>query len=164
MVGHRPGRLVELGVLPTWETFARNELERRGLPASVVTVAEGNAVDEWDDCRLLAAWLKTRPDAIVAVTANPLGSRRMRYMLDAAMAPAEAARPPVFLLDDPSAPRPIGIKSRSGVKGFMFAWLELIYAWRHGSDRRMPPPQSVEAYQKTLFERFGTRPPSAPPG
>jgi len=27
LIGHRPGRLVELGVLPPWETFARGELE-----------------------------------------------------------------------------------------------------------------------------------------
>ena len=91
LIGHRPGRLVELGILPPWETFARNELERRGVPASAVTVVEGNAVDEWDDCRLLGAWLKARPEATVAVAVNPLGSRRVRHMLDAAMAPPEAA-------------------------------------------------------------------------
>ncbi len=157
LIGHHPGRLVELGILPSWETFARGELARRGVPAAAVAVVKGKAVDDWDDCRLLAAWLKARPEAIVAVAANPLGSRCVRYMLDAAMTPSEAARAPVFLLDDLRCTPFNWYKSRSGVKGFMFAWLDMIYAWRHGSDRQMPPPQSVEAYQKTLSERFGPR-------
>ena len=126
LIGHHPDRLVELGILPPWETFARRELERRGVPAAAVAVVEGTAVDEWDDCQLLAAWLKARPEAIVAVAANPLGSRRVRYMLDAAMPPSEAARAPVFLLDDPQCAASNWYRSRSGVKGFMFSWLDLI--------------------------------------
>jgi hypothetical protein len=101
---------------------------------------------------------------MVVVVANSLGSRCVRYMLDAAMAPSEAARAPVFLLDDPQYAAAHWHQSRSGVKGFMFSWLDLIYAWRHGSDRQTPPPQSVEAYQKMLSDRFGTQPPPARPG
>ena len=148
---------MELGVLPPWETFARGELKRRGVPASAVAVVEGESIDEWDDFRLLATWLKARPDATVAVASNPFSSRRVRYMLDAAMAPPEAAHARVFLLDDPQCTAANWRQSRFGVKHFMFSCLDLIYAWAHGSDRQTPPPQSVEAYQKALSERFGTR-------
>ena len=68
--------------------FARGELKRRGVPASAVAVVEGESIDEWDDFRLLATWLKARPDATVAVASNPFSSRRVRYMLDAAIGAA----------------------------------------------------------------------------
>ena len=76
-----PGRLVELGVLPSFATLSRQELGRRGVPAAAITVVDGQAIDAWEEARLLAAWLQARPKAAVVVANSQFDSGHFHYIL-----------------------------------------------------------------------------------
>ena len=44
--------------------------------------------------------------------------------------------------------------SRSGVKDFMFSWLELIYTRCQGENCLLPPRQTASDYQASLRKEF----------
>ena len=47
----RPERLVEIGVLPSFETLSRRELESRGVPRRAISVLRTDGCDDWATAR-----------------------------------------------------------------------------------------------------------------
>ncbi len=157
LIGRRPGRLVELGILSSFTTLGRRELSLRGVPDAAVEVIPAAAADPWEEAELLAAWLRGHPTVTVAVFCDPLGSRHTRYILDRVASPAEAAAARIVVSHDSCHDATNWWKTRAGVKDFMLSWLEMAYTWRQGRRRLVPQQQSVEAYRKTLGETFEPR-------
>jgi hypothetical protein len=157
LMSDRPGRVAEIGVLASFESLARQELARRGVPDAAVSPIPGAGRDEWDEARLLQAWLHEHPDRSVAWASCRFNTRRLRLILDSVLGPEDAARVRVVALCG-TAPDDIRTDnwwhSRDGVRQFMFAWLALVYARWNGEDRIAPSQQDVAAYEEMLQEAF----------
>ncbi len=154
----RPGRLAELGILLPFAALGRQELIRRGVPDTAIETMPGQAADAWDAARELAAWLHARPGVLVAYASLPLSGGHLRWILDRTMAPGDAARIRIFAPEDPARASGNWWTSRSGVKAFMFAWIERAYAWCQGEQPPPPPQQSAAAYQAMLRKAFEKSP------
>ncbi len=157
LIGRRPSRLVELGILSPFATLGRRELAARGVPETAVAATEATAADQWDEAQLLAAWLQAHPTATVALWCKPLGSGRVRRILDDVTAPADAVRARVVVPRGTDRDATNWWQTRSGVKDFMLSWLELAFTWCQGRHRLVGQPQSVAAYEKTLREAYRPR-------
>ena len=83
-----------------------------------------------------------------------MGSGRLRYVLNTTLAPAEAKRVRLTRLSQPSTRPNDWWRSRTGVKDFMYAWLELIYARTVGDDHR-PRPEGAAAFQRAIRVQIG---------
>jgi hypothetical protein len=154
LIGRRPGRLVELGILTSFATLGPRELARRGVPEAAVEVVHATAADQWEEAEILAAWLQAHPTATVTVYCNPLGSRRLRDMLDRTAAPADAVRARILIPHDAGHDAMNWWQSRAGIKDFMLSWLQMAFARSQERHPPLPPQQSVAAYQKMLSEAF----------
>jgi hypothetical protein len=49
-------------------------------------------------------------------------------------------------------------RSRDGIKGWLFGWLDLAYAWKVGEQRVIPPRCSMEEYQALFDKNLGEVP------
>jgi hypothetical protein len=153
-----PRRIVDIGILPSFEQTARRELGQRGVADDAVVLVRGRAKDEWEEARLLQTWLQERPEASIVVLCSRFQSGQRRYVLDTVLAPADARRVAVRGLADPRYDETNWWKSRSGVKAVMFGWLRLIYAWGRGEDRDVPRRYTADEYQTLLKTTFGEAP------
>jgi hypothetical protein len=158
LIGRRPGRVVELGILPSFVAMSRRELASRGVPGSAMVVAGDTAMDEWDEARLLAAWLHDRPGVTVAFACSQFRSGKMRYVLDRVLSREDAARVRIFSLRAPDCDARSWWRSRSGVKEFMFSWLEMAYARWEGENRPVPQRLDADAYRKKLDRALARAP------
>ncbi len=150
-------RLVEIGAVRSFEWLCRSEMDLRQIPASdVLTIhAESNGV--WGGTHALAGWLTAHPGAKVLVACNPLGSSRQRYVLDKVLGPATAKRVKMAILSDSKYSMENWWRTRIGVKGFMYAWLGLFYAWAEGDDAR-PLPAGAADFQREIRAKIGEAP------
>jgi hypothetical protein len=81
----------------------------------------------------------------------------LRYVLHKVLAPADARRVHLAILADPGFSLGSWWRSRPGVKAFMYAWLELAYAWAvPGNSRRHPA--SAQDFQDQVTARIGEAP------
>ncbi len=154
LIGRRPGRLVELGILASFATLGQGELARRGVPDAAIEVVHAAAADQWEEAGLLAAWLQAHPKATVAVYSNPLGSGRLRYMLDRTAPLADAIRARIIIPHEASHDAANWWQSRAGVKDFMLSWLQMAFARSEGPHQPLPPQQSVADYEEMLGAAF----------
>jgi hypothetical protein len=159
LIGRRGTRLVELGILSPFATLGQRELAARGVPPSAVETVAATAADQWDQARLLNVWLEAHPGTTVALWCKPLGSGQVRWIIDHAAAPAEAARVRVVVSQSSNPDAPEWWQSRSGVKDFMLSWLELVFTRSCGPRRVVCQPQSVAAYEEALREAYRPRSP-----
>jgi uncharacterized SAM-binding protein YcdF (DUF218 family) len=150
-----PHRVVELGVVPSFEQMARRELTRRGVPDVAIVTVEGAARDDWENARRLRAWLEQNAAAQVALVCSQFHSGQVRYVLDSVLDRQSAARVRIRAIADPDYDETNWWRSRRGVKGFMFAWLGLLYARGEGEERIAPCGWSVQKYQSLLEETYG---------
>jgi hypothetical protein len=153
-----PHRVVELGVVPSFEQMARRELTRRGVRDVAIVTVEGPMRDEWENARRLGAWLDENPAAEVALLCGRFHSSQVRYALDAVLDRQSAARVRIRALADPEYNETNWWRSRRGVKGFMYGWLGLLYAWGEGEERIAPAGWSARKYQSVLEETYGKAP------
>ena len=102
-----------------------------------------------EEAHAMEDWLKEHPGATVSLACSPFSSGRLRYVFNKVIGPADAER--VRLRSCPILDRRIETwwRSRKGVKDFMYAWLELIYAWAEGDDAR-PVPAGAAAFQQEI--------------
>ena len=150
---------MEIGVLPSFETLSRRELGRRGVPAAAITVVDGQATDEWEEARLLGVWLQARPEATVAIVCSQFDSGHFRYILDSVLARRDAARSDIIALRADDHDTTDWWCSRSGVKDFMFSWLEMAYARCQGETHMLPRRQSAGDYQAELRKSLARQKP-----
>ena len=153
-----PCRVVEIGVLPTFESTCRRELARRGVPNTAVFRLPGCAWDDWDKARVLAAWLQDHPGASMGLLVGRFQGGRTRYVLRTVLGRAEADRVRILAVPDADCTEANWWRSRGGAKTFAFAWLKLGFAWCEGEDRFVPRPASAAEYERALQEHFGKAP------
>jgi hypothetical protein len=151
-------RIVEIGAVRSFEQTCRNELDKRRIPPSDVVSTRTETRDVWGEARAVADWSKKHPGATVVLACSPLSSGRLRYVLNKVLGPADAARVRLAWLPEPGTSIDSWWRSRRGVKTFMYAWLEMIYAWAEGDDSR-PVPAGAAAFQQAIRARIGEAPP-----
>jgi hypothetical protein len=154
----RTTRIVEIGAVRSFEQTCLCELSKRGVPPADVGPIRADARDTWDEAYALDNWLKAHPNTRVWMACSPFNSGRLRYVLDKVLGPADAARVGLIWLPDPGSGVDNWWRSRRGVKDFMYAWLELIYAWT-GGDRARPLPVGAAAFQQEIRAQIGEAPP-----
>lgn len=153
----RTSRIVEIGAVPSFEQTCCRELAKRGVAATDIESIPGNVRNTWDEARALADWLSRHPQATVSLACSPYAAGRRRYVLDKVLGPRDSRRVRLICLTDPACPPACWWKTRAGVKEFMYAWLELLYAWCHGDDVPEPQP-SAAAFQSEVRAMIGKAP------
>jgi hypothetical protein len=138
--------------------MVRRELARRGVHDAAITTIAGSARDCWEEAGLLGTWLGQHPGEEMTLVCGRFNSGQVRRILDSVLGRQEAARVRIRALADPDYDETNWWRSRRGVKGFMFGWLGLAYAWGEGKDRIAPPRWSVQEYQSLLDETYGKAP------
>ena len=139
----RTSRIVEIGAVPSFEQTCRRELLNAGLLR--LTLSRFPAIPTTPGTRLraLADWLARHPRATVSLACGPYTAGEQRYVFDKVLGPRDSRRVRLMCLPDPACPPDSWWKTRTGVKEFMFAWLELLYAWCHGDDAPAPQPSAA---------------------
>jgi hypothetical protein len=150
-------RLVEIGAVRPFEWMCRGELDKRQIPASDVLAIHAESSGVWGGAHALAGWLTQHPGAKVLVACNSLNSARQHYVFDKVLGPAAAKRVILGMLPDSKYRMGNWWRSRVGVKGFMYCWLELMYAWAEGDDAR-PLPAGAAEFQKEIRAKIGEAP------
>jgi hypothetical protein len=153
LIEPHPGRVVRLGVLPSYEADSRHALAARGVPAEAVELLSGEASNVWAEARLLQTWLKDRPDARLLVLCSQFAGRHQRHILDAVLDPDDAARVSVRALPNPYFDETDWWKSRTGWKACAFSYLRLAYVWCQGESPPPPDELSPADYQQMLRQR-----------
>jgi hypothetical protein len=149
-----PSRMVEIGVVRSFEAMSRRELQKRGVPPSTVLLIAGRSRDDWEAMHHLGDWLAAHPGE-AALACDCYHSRYFRYLLDHSMSPAEAGRAHTLILSNAARRRAFWWRNRAGVKEIMFGWLELLYAWGQGKDRFVPARTSTHEYQELVRAKLG---------
>jgi len=150
-------RIVEVGAVRSFEQTCLSELRKRGVPSADVWPIRADALDVWDEARALSEWLKEHPDATVRIGCNPFSSGRLRYVLSKVLGPVDAERVGLATLPDPECRVESWWRSRSGVKEFMYGWLELIHAWAKGDNAHAEMPDAV-TFQHEIRAQIGEAP------
>ena len=143
-------RLVETGVLPSFETLSRRELAARGLPKNAVSSIARDGFDDWATARALRAWLLDRPAASVVLLCGRLRSAHLRHVLNVVLDSSQAARVRLRALRDRRYDETNWWMSRSGYKGFGMEWLRQFGAWCVGGDHQPPPLHTADDYEHSL--------------
>jgi hypothetical protein len=151
-------RIVEIGAVPSFEQSCRSELGKRGVPPADLVPILADALNVWDEAHALSAWLKEHPAANVRFACNSLGGGRLRYVFNKVLDPADAHRVHMATLEDPSLYTRSWWRTRTGVKDFMYAWLELAYAWVYPDNSR-PRPARAGRFQEEVRASIGEAPP-----
>jgi uncharacterized SAM-binding protein YcdF (DUF218 family) len=154
-------RLLEIGVLPSFESLCRRELEARGVPRRAVAVTSSDGLDDWATARAIRAWLADRPQANMLVLCGAFSSAHLRHALDTVLDPADAYRVRTRALDDRRFDRTNWWTTRTGIKAFGIEWLRRLHGWCAG-DHPPPPFHLADAYerdvQRSLLECTPQRP------
>jgi hypothetical protein len=143
-------RLVEMGVLPSFEAISRRELKTRGPLPQTVSVIASDGFDDWAKARALRAWLADRPSGSVVLLCGAFRSAHLRYVLDAVLDPTQAARSRVRPLPDRRFDETNWWTSRDGIKAFGFAWLRQLHGWFAGGDHLPPSSCRVDEYENRV--------------
>jgi hypothetical protein len=150
-------RVVEIGAVRSFEQTCRNELAKRRIPSADIDAVHCDALNIWEEARGFSAWLKGHPDATVRFACCPMGSGRLRYVFNKALGPDDARRVHLATLPDPSFSADDWWQSRTGVKAFMYSWLDLAYAWAY-PDSPHPYPSDARTFQDEVRARIGRAP------
>ena len=89
------------------------------------------------------------------VVCRQFESGHFRFIVDSVLKPGTAARVGILALPARGRDPTNWWRSRSGVKDFMFFWLQMAYARYGGPNRPVVRRQSLDAYQATLRDAFG---------
>jgi hypothetical protein len=153
----RTTRIVEIGAVPSFEQTCRRELAKRGVPSDAIQPLGLEVCNTWDEARVLAEWLKERPQATVSLACSPFTGGHLRYVLDRVLGPDDSPRVHLISLADPAYPPARWWCSRTGVKDFMYGWLNLLYAGRDDSDTPVVRA-SAAAFRDVVAARIGEAP------
>jgi len=154
MVERYPSLLVREGIVESFTARTSRQLHERGVPRSAVHIIPGAARNEWEECRLVGAWLQSRPRGTVVVLSDRLASGALKHVVCAACAPQAARRMKVYALRGRWGDETNWWQSRSGAKDWMFGWLGLIHVCCFGEPS---PPQTCfdpDRYEQLLRRRL----------
>ncbi len=150
-------RIVEIGAVPSFEQTCRNELIKRGVPSADVWPIRADALNAWGEAHALSEWLKAHPESTVRIACSPFSSGRLRYVLSKILGPIDSERVGLAILPDPECRVESWWRSRTGVKRFMYGWLELIYVWAKG-DGACPEMPDAATFQHEIRTQIGEAP------
>lgn len=150
-------RLVASGITPAFEATSRRQLEARGVDPEAIAALD-TPRRFWQAGRRLGDWLRQRPDGRVLVFCDRFRSRYHRLILDAVLAPDQAARVMVAAVPDREVDEGNWWKSRKGAKEFFGGLVTLAYAWCHGEDTLTPPAWNPDHYEAALRASRGAAP------
>jgi len=148
LVGSRPDRLVELGLMPTFESICRRELSARGVPLEATAAISTEGRDDWATARTLRAWLAERPDASLMVLCDAFHSGSFRCVLDSVLDAETARRIHVRALPDRRFDPSNWWMNREGFKAVGIGWLMRLYRSWIGEGRPVrvfPTADQLEA-------------------
>ena len=135
----RTSRIVEIGAVRSFEETCRSELAKRGIPPADIESIDAHAYSSWDEARGLSAWLKQHPEATVRLECSLFASGRLRYTFDKVLGRDDGQRVRFELSVNPACREDSWWRTRTGVKDFMYAWLQLLYAWCQGRENGDSP-------------------------
>jgi hypothetical protein len=147
---HRPGRLQQMGILPSFTELARRQLTAARVPGQALEVLPGETRSNWDRARLLRDWLCQHPGARVTVLCDRFGSRQRRCILDRVLDPEEAARVRVYALPHRSYRETDWWRSKQGILDLFDAYVVLTFTWLVGEDKDEWREWDPEAYERAL--------------
>ena len=150
-------RLVRAGIVPSFETISRQQLEARGVDREAIAAID-TPRNSWQAARRLRDWLQERPDGQVLAIGKRFRSRYHRVVLDSVLAAEEARRVKFVAVPDYRFDETNWWKSRTGAKEFFRSFVTLAYAWCHGEDTLEPPPWDPDQYEATLRSDRGDAP------
>lgn len=153
----RASRIVEIDAAPSFEQTCRRKLAKRGVSEDKVEAIRANARNTWDEARALGDWLNQHPQATVSLACSPFAGGRLRYVFNRVLGRQNSSRVRLAVLPDPTSDATAWWRSRSGVKDFMYAWLDLAYTWCAGDDEPVVQP-SAAAFRMTVAAEIGEAP------
>ncbi len=150
LVEPAPIRLVQVGLVPSFEAICRREFGARGIPQNAVTVVGRGARNGWEEARAAAEWLHAAPDARVLLLCDRFRSGAERSILNAVLGPDAAARVRILALPSRNYDETDWWRSRKGVRQFMYATLSRLYVGWAGEPKEIPERQSPEDFERML--------------
>jgi len=153
-----PDRLVQIGILPSWETLVQDQLARRGVPRRTLQFLGSHCRSEWDSARAFGAWFAQHSELRVIVLCSRFNSRERLVVLTQILGSEAVARIHLMALADRRYDENNWWKTRAGVKDFFHGWLGLLYARLLGEPPRRAEPWDPDRYQSELAERLRSGP------
>jgi len=149
-----PNRLVEMGLLPRFQTMASESLRRRGIAAARIELLAG--VKEWPSREFapLEHWLNDHPRVVVGLFWDELDSRRARFVLDRDLQRRNACRIQLIPLPQKHFSAANWWTHHSGRKAFPNDLLALISAWCGLGDEHFVH-RNADAYEDFVARRLG---------
>ena len=123
-----PGRPMQLGVLPPFDVYIRDRLSERGVPADVVEVIPGKALDQNSHVKRLGEWLKAHPKAEVVALNDRLSGRSWRKLLDQLLPPEDAKRVHLHGVARPEVDAGNWWRTKVGIFFVLHQYLTLAYS------------------------------------
>lgn len=142
LIGTSHDRLVEAGILPSYETAGRGELEAKGVSPDTIATTERDGSDDWATARAIRDWLESRPKDAVVLLGSSFGSAHLRYALDTVLGPELSSRVRLRAIPSRQYNEMAWWTSRAGIRNFGIDWLRLLRGWCCGEE---PPFQSGTA-------------------
>jgi len=149
-----PDRLVELGILPPREEVARSRLEERGVPAGAIEFFGEKCRDIWETGRAFKGWMAAHPRSRILILCDRFRSRQTLLALEQVLDADEIARIGIRPLRGYRYDETNWWKVRSGVKGFVSAWLGLWCVWAFGEPPQRPEIWTVDEYEAEIARRI----------
>lgn len=149
LVAPPPLRVVQMGLVPSWEEICRRELAARGGCHERFVIVGPPAQDAWQHAERLARWLSENPDCQLLVLCDRFDSARRRAILHRVLGP-EASRVRVRGLPRWTYDESNWWQSRKGWKRFADAWLVRLHAACMGPPAELPPPLTLAEFDERV--------------
>lgn len=151
---NREDRLVETGVVPSFETLIRDRLGPRGTPAEAFATTRSDGFDDWARARAIRAWIVEHPKATLLVLCGRFHSAHLRHAIDTLLDPDAASRVGVLGMPNQGCDETNWWTSRAGVKAFGFAWLRRIHGWLLAGGCEPPTAVGADQYERDVCKRW----------
>ena len=149
----RRARTVRAGVVPSFETTARQALLARGVPAAAIELLPADMRSNWDKARSLDAWLQQHPEARATVLCERFASRRIAQIYSSVLGPESSGRLGWRAIPDRRFDESNWWQQRLGVLAVFHAYAHLGHVWISGEGPPEPEPWDPDDYEKSLQTR-----------
>ena len=159
LIGPAPGRLVETGVVTSFESLSRSALAAQGVPPADVSVLSSDGRSDRALARTLGAWLRAHSAATVLWACPRFRSANVRLMLDTELDPADGMRVRLRALPDYQIDETNWWTSRRGIRCFGIGWLVRLEGWLGGGAAAPPATMSADEYQRRFLSTLKEKSP-----
>lgn len=152
LVDARPCRLAKFGIVPPFATAAKRELQAYGVPASAIEILPGHQRGLEAELPVVSRFLAANRRAEVQLLCSRFSGAAYRRTIARVLPAEQAARVSFFGVLSPYYNETNWWQSRSGVREFMFGWLQRIYGVIRAGDARGPIDWDPDAYERFLAQ------------